>query len=102
MASRLKLHEELCEILETKNVYFNSPASVRMSYPCIRYKLGGMDTNHAANKIYNKTNRYEITVIDRDPDCEIHNKLLERFEMINFDRSYISDNLYHFVLTLYY
>lgn len=102
MASRLQLHEDLWAILGTKNVYFNPPASVRMSYPCIRYKLGGMDTKHAANKIYKKTKKYEITVIDHDPDSEIYNKLLEHFEMISFDRSYVADNLYHFVLTLYY
>ena len=102
MASRLKLHEELCEILGSENVYYKPPASIKMRYPCIRYSFDGIDQRRANDKMYNSTNRYEVTVIDYDPDSEIHMKLLEHFEMCSFDRNYTSDNLNHNVLTLYY
>ena len=102
MGSRLKLHEELCEILETRNVYYNPPASIIMNYPCIRYSMSNIDRKYANNKAYMNTNRYEVTVIDVDPDSDIYEKILDHFQMCSFDRAYISDNLNHFTLTLYY
>lgn len=102
MASRLSLHEELCEILNTRKVYYNPPSSVKMQYPCIRYSLGGMNQNSANDKVYRYTNRYDITVIDPDPDSNIHEKILRHFPMCSFGDQYIADNLNHFTLTLYY
>lgn len=102
MASRLNLHEELCGLLGSRNVYFQPPASVKLQYPCIKYSLAGIDSKKANNQIYNSTNRYEIIVIDRDPDSDTHNKILHHFKRCSFDRPYVADNLYHKVLTLYY
>lgn len=102
MASRLKLHEELCELLGTRNVYYQSPESVKMQYDAIRYELGGKDLKHANNKIYLNTNRYDGVVITRDPDTLIPDKLLAHFEMCSFGRPYTADNLNHYPFTLYY
>lgn len=102
MASRLNLHEELCEVLGSRNVYFQSPDSKGMKYPCIKYSLSGMDNRHANNKLYKNMNRYEVIVIDYDPDGTIHMSILNRFQMCSYDRSYKADNLNHHVLTLYY
>ena len=102
MASRLNLHEELCELLGSRNVYFQPPASVRMQYPCIKYSLSGINSKRANNQIYNSVNKYEIVVIDRDPDSNIHNDILHHFPKCEFDRPYTADNLYHKILTLYY
>lgn len=102
MGSRLNLHKELRDILKTKYVYFQPPASVRMTYPCIRYSISGIDSKHANNRIYKNTSRYEIIVIDSDPDSDIPEKILNHFTMCSFDRWYSADNLNHFVLTLYY
>ena len=102
MASRLKLHEEFCNILESNNVYFNPPASVKMSYPCIRYSLGAPNQNRANNQIYKTTNRYEVTVIDHSPESTIPDDIQQHFQMCSIDRRYIADNLNHTVLTLYY
>lgn len=102
MASRLELHEELCKLLGSRNVYFDPPEDVKMKYPAIRYSLSGVDLAHANNKIYRSTNQYSIMVIDHDPDCDIHTRILERFSMCNFGRPFTADNLSHFPLTLYY
>jgi hypothetical protein len=102
MASRLKLHDELCKILGSNNVYYKPPASLRMQYPCIKYSLSGIDTRRANDKNYSMMNCYEVIVIDYDPDSQTHMKLLEHFEMCSFDRNYPSDGLNHNVLTLYY
>ena len=102
MASRLELHEELCEVLGTRNVYFQPPESVKMKYDAIRYGLGGKDLKRANNKIYSSVNRYEGVVISRDPDTTIPDKLLARFEMCSLDRPYVADNLNHYPFTIYY
>lgn len=102
MASRLTLHEELCTILGSRNVYFQTPESVKMSYDAIRYALGGKDLRRANNKVYKNTNRYEGVVITRDPDTTIPDQLLAHFEMISLGRPYTADNLNHYPFTLYY
>lgn len=102
MASRLKLHEELCEILGSLNVYFQPPESAKIKYSCIKYSLVGIDQKYAGNKLYNTRNRYEVIVMDFDPDSDIPAKIMNHFEMCSFDRWYAADKINHFVLTLYY
>ena len=102
MASRLKLHEEFCEVLNNKNVYFKPPNNLKMTYPCIRYSLLGLDSRCADDRIYKKYNEYEVIIIDPDPDSEIYIQILDHFPMCSFVRSYIADNLNHTVLKLYY
>ncbi len=102
MASRLKLHEEFCELLENRNVYFQPPESVKLKYPCIVYSLKGLDKRNANNALYKSMRRYQATVIDRDPDSEIPEKLLNNYQMCSLDNSFVKDNLNHFNLTLYY
>ena len=102
MASRLKLHEELCKILGTKNVYFQSPGKQGMNYDAIKYDLSGKDILRANGKIYRKVNRYDGLVISYNPDCNIPDALLEHFEMCSLGKPYRADNLNHFPFTLYY
>lgn len=102
MASRLELHEELCEILGSRNVYFQAPSSVKMQYDAIRYELSDKDLKRANNKIYQNTNQYNGVVITRDPDTTIPDEILSHFEMCSFGRPYTSDNLNHYPFTLYY
>lgn len=100
--SRLNLHEELCEILGSRNVYFQPPESVRLKYPCIKYSQSAPDVKMAGDKIYNSTERYELIYIDSDPDSKVPNEILNRFQMCRLDRRYVADNLNHSVLTIYY
>lgn len=102
MNNRLKLHEELESISGPKKVYFQAPKNNSMIYPCILYKLDDINGEYADNIFYLKTRRYMVTVLDKDPDSEIPDLLLNYFQKISFDRSYTVDNLYHFVFTLYY
>ena len=86
MASRVELHEELCEILGSRNVYFQPPESVKMHYDAIRYELGGKDIKRANDDLYMMTNQYEGVVITRDPDTTIPDTILKHFKMCNFGR----------------
>ena len=107
MASRLQLHDEFIDILETRGekvsrVYFQPPEKHKMEYPCIKYSLAGIKSDYADNLNYNSTNRYEVIAIDYDPDSDIYSKIMAHFPMCGFDRQYTADGLYHVVLTLYY
>lgn len=102
MARRLELHEELCNILGSRNVYYQPPASVKMKYPCIRYSSDGNDVVHANNRVYKNVKRYEGVVIDSNPDSTIPDAILEHFEMCSLAPGYTADNLNHFPFTLYY
>lgn len=102
MVNRLELQTEFETILGSRNVYFQPPTSVKLKYPCIVYSKSGVDKLNANDKGYRTINKYEVTVIDYDPDSEIYETILMHFPMCSFDRQFTSDNLNHWVLTLYY
>ena len=103
MASRIdELHEKLSNIPGVVKAYRNPPASVQMNYPCIRYSLSGVDLASANNDNYLVAKKYEVTVIDYDADSTIYDEIIRQFPRCRFDRMYIADNLYHYVITLYY
>lgn len=100
---REELHEKLCELLGSRNCYYQPPSNLEMKYPCIRYELSSIQLDHANNKPYIKHKEYLLIVIDKNPDSEIPDKLLEEFEYCSMNRSsYTADNLHHFPLTLYW
>ena len=102
MASRLELHEELCELLGSRNVYYQPPSSVQMKYPCIRYSSDGVKVIRANNGVYITYNQYEGVVIDYDPDSETPGNLLTHFQMCSLEPGFTADNLNHFPFKLYY
>lgn len=101
MGLRLNLQAQLETILGTTNVYFQPPANVRMQYPCIVYTRDNALTRFAGNLPYRYTKRYQVTIIDRDPDSLIPDKVAA-LPMCTFDRSYVADNLNHDVFSLYF
>lgn len=101
MGTRLELHEVLCDILGSRNVYFDPPESIRMKYPCIVYELDKLDKRNADNLGYLIDHRYEVKYISRDPDNTVKDDLL-KLEYCSFDRRFVSDNLYHDCFDLYF
>lgn len=101
MDRRLELQTKLEGLLGSKNVYYQPPESLKMGYPAIRYSKSKISSNHADNAKYSKFTRYEIIVIDNRPDNKVIQKILE-LPYSSFDRHYISDNLNHDVIELYY
>lgn len=99
--TRLTLHEELCEVLGSRNCYFSPPST--MKYPCIRYIRGAPLVEHADNIEYTEMFEWTVTVIDVDPDSEIPRRLKDHFKhYCRRDREYTVDGLNHFVFVLYY
>lgn len=101
MANRLELHQEFTDILGTEYAYFQPPKSVKMNYPAIRYSLKRLENTHANNQVYRQETAYDVIVIDEDPESEVAKKV-SLMPMCTFDRFYTSDNLNHFVFTLYH
>lgn len=101
MATREKLHELLCELLGSRNVYYDPPATVKMQYDAIRYSKKKPDVKFANDKRYKNLNCYEIIVIARKPDHPVIEKILD-LPYASYDRHYPVDNLHHDVITLYY
>lgn len=99
---RLELHTKLCGILGSTHVYFQPPESMKITnYPCIIYERYGIDFIKADNIVYGRGCKYRITVVDKDPDSLIVDKLSLAFPTIKYNRHYVSDNLNHnsFIIT---
>lgn len=101
MSSRLELQTLLENILGSRNVYYQPPASVSMKYPAIIYSRDNIRNTFAGNRVYAQALAYSITVIDKNPDSEIVKKV-SQLPMCTFDRHYVSDNLNHDVFTLFF
>ena len=84
------------------HVYFQPPESVKLSYPCIIYQFKGIFIERADNGQYRRKRRYEIFVIDQNPDSQIPDRLLDVLPTARHDNHYTSDNLHHDVFTLYW
>jgi hypothetical protein len=72
-----------------------------MQYPCIVYLRDDANTKFAGNAPYTYRVRYQVTVIDTNPDSQIPNRVAG-LPMCVYDRFYIADNLNHDVFTLYF
>lgn len=102
MERRLELHSKLVAILGNNHCYFNPPESVKLSYPCIIYHRENGDSKYSDNQLYRYYKSYQITVISKDPDCDISDKILKGLKLCQFERFFIADDLNHWVLRAYY
>lgn len=100
MGSRLELHDLLLEYSD--NVYYQPPSTINMKYPCIVYNKSGKDILYADNKKYRNIQNYHLTVIDRDPDSKIADRLESDIVGCVVSQYYTVDNLNHTTLNLYY
>ena len=101
MGQRLQLQSLFEELLGSENVYFQPPANVQMKYPAIVYERDYLLTQHADNKPYINTKRYQVTVIDRNPDTVIPDGIAE-LPMCTQERVFKAENLNHYVFTLFF
>lgn len=101
MNKRLELHNKLIALFCNDHVYYQPPENLKMEYPCIRYSKSDITSRHADNINYVNKTSYEIVVIDKHPDNVVIEKILE-LPLSSYDRHYISDNLNHDVIRIYY
>lgn len=101
MGQRQQLQDLLEVILGSESVYFQPPANVQMKYPCIVYMRGIAVAQFAGNNPYRYTKRYQVTVIDRNPDSLIPDKVAA-LPMCAHNMFFKADNLNHDVFNLYF
>lgn len=99
MGRRQQLHQ----ILKTfcNNVYFQPPTGLQMVYPAIVYNRDYALTAFADNKAYRRTKRYQVTIIDKNPDSEIPDMVAD-LPMSTFSRFFAVDQLNHDIYDVYF
>jgi hypothetical protein len=93
------LQEVLADIVP--DVYFQPPTNTQIEYPCIVYRLDDHRADYANNGKYNSSKRYQVTVIDRNPDSELPDQVFE-LPLCEFDRFFTADGLNHWVYNLFF
>lgn len=101
MGQRVDLQAILENAIDSKNVYFQPPENLKLKYPCVVYTVDAAVTTYADNLPYTFTKRYQLTLIESDPDSGLSDRL-GRLPMCSFDRAYPASNLYHSVFTIYF
>lgn len=96
---------ELGEFIRNKTgiryTYFNPPSSIHMEYPCVVYSRDNIDATFADNDVYKLDYRYQLILIDRDPDSQFVEQVAQ-LPQCRFVRHYNADNLSHDVFRIYY
>jgi hypothetical protein len=101
MGTRLELQTLLEGLDPGVNVYYQPPPEFQMTYPAIVYNLDFRVAHFADNIPYARTWRYQVTIIDRDPDSSIPEKV-GGLPMTTFNRHYTTEGLNHNIFELYF
>lgn len=99
MALRLELHDHLLTFVD--NVYFQPPSNVLMQFPCILYSRDASHAEFADNGLYVHAKRYQLTVVDRNPDSPLPDQV-ETLPLCSFERYFAADDLSHWVFNLFF
>ena len=100
MSNRLELHNLLLSI-GGPNVYYQVPSTMTIEYPAIKYSASKRENKHANDLVYHQDTSYTITIMSKDADCDIIDKI-SKLPKCSFDRQYIVDNIYHNIFNMYY
>ncbi len=101
MGTRLELQDLLEDLLGSGNVYFQPPENTGMSYPAIVYNRDYQGVGWADNLPYSRRRRYQITVIDPDPDSLIPDRVAE-LPMATYVRHFTAGQLNHDIYNVYF
>lgn len=101
ISSRIELQRLFEDVLGSRNVYFQPPETKKMSYPAIVYSRSSIRSKFADDGVYKLSHLYDVTLIDRNPDSEIIDKIAS-LPHCRYDRHYVADNLNHDTFTIFY
>lgn len=99
-----KPYEDLLGVLSAyvDHVYFQPPETAKLKYPCAIVSLSDMHQVRSDNGTYLINTEYDVMIISRDSTNTIAHELLENLKYCRFDRRFISDNLTHDVINVYW
>lgn len=98
---RKDLNDLLKVVLGSSNVYFQPPENRVLQYPCIVYERDGDSVDHADNIPYRMKQRYQVTLIDPNPDSDAIDKL-RALPLCAFNRHFATSGLNHDVFVIYH
>lgn len=98
MRKRKELDAQLRAIVP--HVYYQPPPNSKIDYPAVIYHSEGIESVFADDRKYRMTTRYQVLLIDKDPDSDYLLPLLE-IPMSSQDRPYTKDNLNYYPITIY-
>lgn len=107
--SRSVLQMTLETLMETSSedntplgkVYFQPKTNTKLTYPCITFARDQARNKFANNSPYAHTKRYQVTIMDADPDSIIPDRVAA-LPMSTFQRHFATDNLNHDIYSLYF
>ena len=109
MRTRLDFDRYLKDIVgKCANVYFQPPSNVsgagqkvikNIKYPAVIYSVDDYNIRSADNKNYSIDKEYSVEVVTKDQDNTSVDKIVE-IPTARFNRSYLSDGLYHSVFVI--
>ena len=100
---RLELHEKLCTLLGSRQVYYQPPETIKMKYPAIVYDLYRINQRFADDSNYRLMPAYSVTIIDRSTRLDWITEMFQVFsKYCSLERTYTADNLVHYSFILYY
>lgn len=98
---RNELDAVLRGVLGSSNIYFQPPEGTRLKYPCIVYRYSTANDIPADNIVYRRLHQYTLTYITKDPDDPKRDQLND-LRYCRFVQFFTSDNLNHYVYTIYH
>lgn len=101
MDRRIELQSLLEKILGSRNVYYQPLPSIKLQYPCIVYERNPGEPMYADNLKYIKANRFQVTLIARNPEDPTRVKIEDLLFSRHMTRL-VQENLYHDVFDVYY
>ncbi len=101
MGTRLDFQDVLEDLLGSGNVYFQPPVNVSMGYPAIVYNRDFQAVGFADNLPYSRRIRYQVTVINPDPDSLIPDRVAE-LPLTAYVRHFTAGNLNHDIYDVYF
>ncbi len=98
-----RLRKKLLGVTELSKCYYDPPASIRMTYPCIIFNLSSNHVRYADNGTYKSRLRWNVTIVDPvSTNGEKYIALMTSLPYCTFDRHYVTDNLHHYTFVIYY
>ena len=98
---RVELQSMLEKMLGSRNVYFQPPTGTQLRYPCFVYHQDDVNDTYANDRTYRRLYRYSLTYITKNPEDPMQDYIND-LPYCRFNRSFTSDNLNHFVYSIYY
>lgn len=95
MKTRDEIQQLLEDVLGNDRVYFQAPPNTGMKYPCIVYKFVRFNVNHADNKPYLVTGRWDIHHMYKNPKYDLKEKFAFETPFCKFDRRIVTDGVYN-------